>query len=291
MKKIAILGCENSHANEFLKFIKNCKEFNDIEVVGVYSDEKEPCEKLNKDFGVPILSDYTNAVGKIDGLIITARHGDNHYKYMKPYIKSGIPTFIDKPITICEEEALIFMKELKKANVKITGGSSLKQDAFIKQLKEEALNEVNGKTLGGFLRAPLMSASPYGGFYFYAQHLVEMVCEIFGRYPISVTAKNSNGKTEVVFNYKDYSVTGLYVENSYHYYALRTAEKGTSSGVVETREGNDWFYNEFKEFYQLLNGEAQKISYEDFISPVFIMNAIERSIKSGKEEIVREYTL
>ena len=41
MKKIAILGCENSHANNFLKYIKENPEFSEIEVVGVYSDEKE----------------------------------------------------------------------------------------------------------------------------------------------------------------------------------------------------------------------------------------------------------
>ena len=102
MKKIAILGCENSHANTFLKFIKENKEFSDIEVIGVYSKDREASEKLRETFGVAILDDYTDAVGKIDGLVITARHGDDHYKYAKPYIASGIPMFIDKPITINE---------------------------------------------------------------------------------------------------------------------------------------------------------------------------------------------
>ena len=111
MKKIAILGCENSHANNFLKYIRDNSELADIEVVGVYSDEKEPPEKLNAEYGVPIMKDYADAVGKIDGLIITARHGANHYKYAKPYIGSGIPMFIDKPITVSEDEALEFMRE------------------------------------------------------------------------------------------------------------------------------------------------------------------------------------
>ena len=35
MKKIVILGCENSHANQFLNFIRDRQEFSDIEVVGV----------------------------------------------------------------------------------------------------------------------------------------------------------------------------------------------------------------------------------------------------------------
>ena len=113
MKRIAILGCENSHANAFLKFIKEKEEFSDVLVVGVYSNEREAAEKLRDQFGVPVMDSYEEAVGQIDGLIITARHGDNHYTYAKPYIDSGIPMFIDKPIAISEEEAIerkLFMR-------------------------------------------------------------------------------------------------------------------------------------------------------------------------------------
>ena len=97
MKRIAILGCENSHANAFLKFIKEKEEFSDVEVVGVYSDRREAAEKLREQFGVPVLDNYADAVGRLDGLIITARHGDNHYKYAKPYIDSGIPCSSTSP--------------------------------------------------------------------------------------------------------------------------------------------------------------------------------------------------
>ena len=164
MKKIAILGCENSHADSFLKFIRTKEEFSDVEVVGIYSDEAAACEKLSKMFDVPVLENYADAVGKIDGLIITARHGDNHYKYAKPYIESGVPMFIDKPITVKEDEALTFMRELRANGVRVSGGSSLKQDVFVAKLREEALAEENGKTIGGVVRAPFQSENVYGGF-------------------------------------------------------------------------------------------------------------------------------
>ena len=44
------------------------------------------------------------------------------------------------------------------------------------------------------------------------------------------------------------------------------------------------FKIEFDEFYSLLSGGEQKMSYDDFIAPVFVMNAVYRSIASGKEE-------
>lgn len=286
MKRIAILGCENSHANSFLKFIKEKEEFHDVEVVGVYSNDPAASEKLREEFGVPVLSDYTDAIGKIDGLVITARHGDLHYPYARPYIESGIPMFIDKPITIKEAEAAAFMKELKTHSIRISGGSSLKQDTFVMKLKADAEAEVGGKTIGGFVRAPFQSENPYGDFYFYAQHLVEMVLEIFGRFPLSVTAHKNGSQIHVLFHYAEYDAVGLFVDRNYLYYASRMAEKATQSFDIPTDQG--WFYREFKEFYELLDGAPQNTSYEAFISPVFVMNAIERSLESGKEEAIRE---
>ena len=289
MKKIAILGCENSHADSFLKFIRTKEEFSDVEVVGIYSDEAAATTKLSNQFGVPVLSDYADAVGKIDGLIITARHGDNHYKYAKPYIESGIPMFIDKPITVKEDEAVAFMRALRENGVRISGGSSLKQDIYVAKLREEALREENGKTIGGIVRAPYQSENIYGGFYFYAQHLVEMVCEIFGRFPLSVTARKNGGQVHVLFHYENYDCVGVFTDGIYVYYAARMAEKATTGHEIPFDAG--WFYREFKEFYDLLGGEPQGITYEEFISPVFIMNAIERSLASGKEETVGKPTV
>ena len=289
MKRIAILGCENSHANAFLKFIKEKEEFSDVLVVGVYSDERAAAEKLREQFGVPVLETYGEAVGKIDGLIITARHGDNHYKYAKPYIDSRIPMFIDKPITISEDEAIEFMRRLRDSGVRISGGSSLKQDVYVRRLKQDAEDRVGGATIGGLVRAPYQSENAYGGFYFYAQHLVEMVCEIFGRFPLSVTAKQNGKQLHVLFHYGDYDCVGLFCDNNYYYYASRMAESDVQSFVIPSTE--DWFYEEFKEFYGILSGAAQTVAYDEFISPVSIMNAIQRSLSTGTEEPVKRIKL
>ena len=285
MKKIVILGCENSHANHFLEAIK--EEYSDIEVVGIYSNEPEAAKKLNEEFGAPIMNSFDEAVGKVDGVVITARHGDNHYKYAKPYIESGVPMFIDKPITCSGDEAVSFMQELKANGVKIAGGSSLRHAEVIKNLRRYREENAGGETLGGFVKAPIQNKSVYGGFYFYAQHLVEMVLEVFGRYPKSVKAFNSKREDKtVVFRYEDCDVTALYTENSYTYYAVRVATEENSGGAVSL---DGCFAAEFREFYDLLEGNGQIMSYEDFIAPVFVMDAIEESLKSGEEVFIKEY--
>ena len=113
MKKIVILGCENSHADTFLDFIKNDPKYSDVEVLGVHSEDEGAADKLKEKFGVKVLSSYDEAVGKVDGVMITARRGGDHYRFAKPYIASGVPMFIDKPVTISEAEAIAMAKDFE----------------------------------------------------------------------------------------------------------------------------------------------------------------------------------
>ena len=150
MYKVAILGCENSHANAFLDLIVNKKRGVEIEVVGIYSDEEEAARNLQEQFGVQAADSYDAFVGKIDALIITARHGGNHYKYAKPYLESGIPMFIDKPITCSEEDAKNFLEELKAHQVPVSGGSMCVFADHVQQLKKLVAEKDPSEVLGGF---------------------------------------------------------------------------------------------------------------------------------------------
>lgn len=289
MKKIIFLGCENSHTATFLEYIRQDEKYSDIEVLGVYSHEVESAIKVSEKYGVPVMATYDEAVGKVDGVVITARHGERHYLYAKPYMQKGITMFIDKPITISEEEAVEFMRECRDVGVKITGGSCLRFEEWVCQLKADVATEVDGKTLGGFMRTPISLVNPHGGFYFYAQHLVESVQEVFGRYPKSVFAKRTTKAVNVTFNYEDYCVFGLYTDGNYKYYMSRSTVNGEKGKLFTVDENCPCFKVDWDEFYNILSGGEQVATYQDFIQPVFIMNAIVRSMESGREEIVKEY--
>ena len=207
---------------------------------------------------------FDEAVGQVDGVIVTARHGDLHYRFAAPYIAAGAAMFIDKPITISETEAVEFMQKLRESNVRITGGSCCKYIDYIQQLKHEHQNNVSGKTLGGFMRAPVSVDNPYGGFFFYSQHLVEMVLEVYGHHPKSVAAFENNGKITVVFRYPDFDITGMFVVGNFYYYASRYAEQDCSGQQVEVLGTSPCFRAEFEEFYRILLGGEQAQSYEDF---------------------------
>ena len=285
MKKIVMLGCENSHVKTFLTIMKNNPEkYREIEVIGVYSEDAAAMQQVSEAFGVPAMASYDAAVGTADGVVVTARHGGKHYPYAKPYIESGVPMFIDKPITVDEEEAIAFMRECRDAGVRLTGGSCCKYAAEIAEMKEQLKRE---DVRGGLVRAPINMDNPYGGFFFYSQHLVEMLGELFGLYPRSVRATRAENTVSVLFSYERYDVVGLYTEFSNHYFVSVALKDQTLAS--DATIGTDCFTREFDEFCALLSGEEQTTSYDDFIAPVFVLGAIHRSLSSGRAEAVRTY--
>lgn len=286
MYKVAILGCENSHANAFLSAVIEKKIVEDIEFVGVYSDDMEAAQKLHDRFGVYVAQSYDEFVGKIDGLIVTARHGDNHYKYAKPYIESGIPMFIDKPITHSEEDATAFMAELKAHNVPVCGGSMVVFAEGIERLKESLKEEEYGKVWGGFIRVPINKSNPYGNFHFYSQHGVQCMLDVFGMNPKSVQAFEKEGTYTCVVRYDDFDVVLFYAEDYSVYYQAINFQKKFVGEEISLAGCAD---KEFMEFYELLTTGKQKLSYEEIFAPVYVINAIDRAIKSGKEELIVKY--
>lgn len=282
MKNIVMLGCENSHVNTFLTIMKeNPDQYRDVNVIGVFSEDSAAMQQVADTFGVPIMHSYDEAVGIADGIVVTARHGGKHYLYAKPYIASGIPMFIDKPITVDEQEAIAFMRECSQYGVRLTGGSCCKYAKEIADMKAKITPE---EIRGGLVRAPINMDNPYGGFFFYSQHLVEMLGELFGLYPRAVQAYRANNTVKVVFRYESYDVIGLYTEFSYHYFV--SVALGTQTLASDASIGMDCFTREFDEFCKLLRGGEQQQAYGDFIAPVAVLCAIDRSLASGREEVV-----
>ena len=283
MYKVAILGCENTHAEAFMRAVIEDKFADDIEFVGVYSDDEAAMKNLNEKYGVYMMQSYDELVGKIDGLIVTARHGDNHYKYAKPYLASGIPMFIDKPITCSEKDAFELKEELIKNNITVCGGSSVPLAKEVEELKVAINSGEYGAIRGGHVVAPVSLDNPYGGFLFYSQHLAQVVCELFGYNPESVLVKKTDSVLSCVIRYKDFDVTEQYPDKSDIYFAGVMFEKKFLGGTVSL---DGCYVKEFNEFYNILKGGEQKVSYDDFIAPVFLINAIMRSMESGAEEKV-----
>ncbi|MBQ6824806.1 MAG: Gfo/Idh/MocA family oxidoreductase [Clostridia bacterium] len=276
MKKFVILGCENSHADSFLKQMA-AGNFPDLQCVGAYSNEPDAMNRLQEKFGVPPMERPDSMVGQVDGVIVTARNGIYHYEYAKPYIASGVPMFIDKPITCDPAEAVKLVEECRANGVRLCGGSVVVLWSDLLRLKEFA--EANRQSiLGGTVCAPVKMDRIHSGFWFYAQHLVQMLTFLFGT-PAAVTARREGMRVSTLFHYKDFTVAGLYVDANAYHASVITKEESLALNIQPETSA---FCEELRCFERLMQGAPMERTYEELIEPVFIQEAILRSYTENR---------
>lgn len=286
MYNIAILGTENSHAMNFAQLIKGIfpaqygLSMSDFNIVGIYGYDENANKAITEKCGADIyVADSPDEfLGKVDSVIVTARHGDNHLKYAEKYIKAGLPVWIDKPVTCTEEDARKLVSFAENSGSIICGGSmggKVPDTLEMKKLCEDT--EKGGALMGGCVSAPVNMTNPYGDFFFYSQHLIEIMMKVFGYGIKSVYAQGREKTAVAICNYENFDVTANYGGWTYGVSVFK--EKAVFQ--KELNLFSNGTYYELLEYKNMLDSGKMPMSYADFVAPVFVLNAINRSFKSG----------
>ena len=286
MYRIGLVGSENSHARAFAKVFSQDPDFQDLAVTAVCGNEgRDKSEKILEYFpDAVIVESPGEMLPLVDAVMITSRDGIFHYPYAKTFLDAGKPLFVDKPFTVDPAEARKLVALAKEKNIPICGGSSLKccPDTVSFGEKRKALGE---NLRSGFASAPLQPESPYSGFYFYASHLVEMCLAVFGWEPEAVTALQAKNALTAVFHYGEYDAVCSFTPGCNKYFVQLTGD----GNVLEAKEIDlePAYRLEAEEFAQMLRTGVMPYTYQQLTEPVFCMNAIQESCKSGKRVPVR----
>jgi predicted dehydrogenase len=291
MYKAVVLGTENSHALQFARLIngghpsRGGRGYADFRVTGAYGYDGEANRKIQTEGGVEYIAEhYGDFAGKADAVIITARHGDNHFKYAEPYLKSGVPIFVDKPITIDPGEAVKLAEAAKSSGTPLCGGSCCGWVTAVQELRLIVQNPgFIGRIMGGSVGAPVSMKNDYGDFYFYAQHLVQIMLEIFGYDMLSVSAFSREDSVTAVCGYKDYDVTGHFGPEEFS--AVVYGEKKSLYRNIDI--STDGYARQTEIFADMVRTREMPRSYGDFIKPVFVLNALAESMQTGREVSVK----
>ncbi len=214
-------------------------------------------------------------------MICTARHGDHHYDHALPYLKAGIPAFLDKPLTVDLAKAEELIKTAEENGALICGGSGIK---FLDELGTAKRFCAKNEIIGGHVAAPIKMVNPYAGFYFYADHLVEMTTTVFGPHIQSVLAYCSDKEknlVSVIFNYGDFHVTANYCDTTD--YMVRAFSKDRCVDACTVGSVGYIYNHEVREFFEMIQSGIEPEDHETMLRPVKIMHAIEESYRTKKE--------
>ena len=282
--RIGIIGAENSHTIGYGKMFNVEKKFPGVEVKYVWGETDEFASNAAVKGSIPnIIKDPKEMLGKIDALIVDHRHAKYHLEAATPFIKEGIPTFIDKPFCYRVAEGKEFLKLARKHGAPVTSYSSIAHSNSTLDIKNqiESLGKINQIVRYG----PVDMDSKYGGIFFYGVHLLQPLMEMFGEdiEKVRVTRNGQNGIATLV--YKNGLFATLVFKNSS--YGWETFVE-TEEGLIELKsrvEESDPAIN-YTDMVEMFRTGKEPRSHQSILNCVSVLEALEKSVASQNWEEV-----
>ena len=279
---IGIIGAENSHTIKFGKLFNVEKKFPGVEVKYVWGETEEFARKAMENGQIPnMVKDPLEMLGKIDALIVDHRHPKYHLKAAEPFVKAGIPTFIDKPFCYRVEEGKKFLEMARSVGTPITSYSSEAhiESTFDIKKQVETMGEISHVIFGG----PVDLESPYGGVFFYGVHLVQPLMYIFGDdiRKVHVTCSGKNATASMIFG-NGMLATLVFKNLSYSWSRFVETKNGTIELKSRVEESNP--AKNYTDMVEMFRTGKEPRSHESILKCVAVL---EQSAITGNWEDIK----
>jgi len=276
---IGIIGAENSHTIGYGRMFNTDKKFPGMSVKYVWGETEDFARNAAAKGNIPnIVSDPVEMMGKIDALIVDHRHAKYHLEAAAPFVKAGIPTFIDKPFCYRVSEGKEFLAMAREAGTPVSSFSSVRQSdaTFDKKKKMETMGEFNHIVSLG----PADINSQYGGIFFYGVHIIEPLLFLFGE-NINRVLVSKNGKNATAsLAYDDGRLATLIFNNKYSGWETFLDTKDglikLDSDVEEKDPSRS--YMQMVEMFQ--TGKEPR-THQSILAGVAVLQALEESVDTG----------
>jgi predicted dehydrogenase len=280
--RIGIIGAENSHTAGFGKLFNVEKKFPGVEVKYVWGETEEFARIAMEKGNIPhMVKDPSEMMGKIDALIVDHRHAKYHLEAATPFVKEGIPTFIDKPFCYRLEEGKEFLAMASELGTPVTSYSTIAQTAATFDMKQQltSMEEFNQVVRYG----PVDLDSKYGGIFFYGVHLVQPLLFMFGEdvEKVLVSREGTHGSASLVFGSGLYA-TLVFKRASYGWETFVETKNGLvelKSRVQETDPPK-----QYVDMVEMFRTGKEPRSHQSILNGVAVLEALEKSVSSQKWE-------
>lgn len=281
MIRIGIVGSDNSHAIAFSKLCNvpgNIPRVEGAQVVAVFGEEEERTKEVAQEGNIPkIVEKPEDMIGEIDAALVVFRHGGKHRQYAEPFLKAGIPTFVDKPLAVSSSDAKAMLELADSNGTPLTSFSTLRYAGDMLSFKQEAGElEITSAVFSG----PADRESEYGGLPFYGVHIAEMMQALYGPGVRSVSATQHEKNIVATLHYEGGQMGTLNFlgDASYVFHMLAFGKKGW---IGRALDASTCYRDGLEVVLEMVRSGKRPLSNAALMEPVRVLEAIEESLDSG----------
>ena len=279
---IGYVGLDNSHAEHFMKMVNverpaGLPEGRFTHMWGRAPDRsaelRQKCETPN------VAASPEEMVGQVDAVVVGARAGDRHLAEARPFLEAGMTVFVDKPFTndLADAEAIVDLA--KRHGARVTSFSGLRVVPEIVSFKADYA-AIEAEKYGGSINGHADNGNPYGGWYFYAVHSIELLLECFSAQARGeVLAAEIGKQLHVRAALDDGQVVSILLSPAFPPFSLAGYADHKTIQTVLPLGGMQ--VEVTKRVLAFLHG-AEDLSPRDLLAPLKVMEAVRESLKTGK---------
>ena len=286
MLRLGIIGAENSHSYGIGR-VCNLDNKVSLRVTHIWGETPEAAADSAEKGAIPnMVSEWREMFGRVDGVMIDHRDGSYHYEAAQFFVENGVPTFVDKPITrdLTEAKALFSLAE-KVSTPLCTFGLIPLQRSFrrfsarvSKAGSVEAVNTMGHADLNG----------PYGGIFFYGFHQVDAIVELMGTEieSVSLSRNGRNGVATLLFSGGRMATMHFLAEGVEFDWQVCAGNEDLTS---PHRYDESIYLASAQVIHRFIERGEVPWSVSRMLAPIAILEALQRSVRSGVREKVARF--
>lgn len=245
-------------------------------ITHIWTDDPEDAKKVAAASLIPnIVEKPEDVIGQVDAVIIGTDKGFEHVWRTEPFVKAGLPIFVDKPMVDNVEDLKTFIK-WRKAGARILSSSSLRY------CKEYIPYTLSTHELGSLRYINMTMNKSWER---YGIHALEPVFAITG--PGYVSVQNTGGINNNILHLVHKN--GIDVSLALIYDMAGTPMKiaGTADSVTVTMKDSYFsFYTQLDKFVHFLETGEEPFPFDHTIELMEIIIAGIRSREEGGRKVM-----
>ncbi|MFO0937711.1 MAG: Gfo/Idh/MocA family oxidoreductase [Gemmataceae bacterium] len=211
MIRVGIVDCDTSHVVEFTKRfnhigIAETQWVDGVTIVAavpgtsqISPERIKPYVEELKKYKVEIVEKPADLIGKIDAVMIESVDGSVHLERAEPFLKTGMPCYIDKPFACKRADAVAMVELANKHKTPVFSSSSLR---YAPELQKYLADAKHGPINSAMAYGPASEHPRNPGLFHYGIHAAEILFTLMGPGCQSVTAVRTEEFDEAVGTWK-----------------------------------------------------------------------------------------
>ncbi|MER7334082.1 MULTISPECIES: Gfo/Idh/MocA family oxidoreductase [unclassified Micromonospora] len=285
MRRIGIIGTENSHVDHFIRFLNTEQRHPGNRVVALTGGPSDRNTALCETGGIDlVVGEPSDLVGRVDAAIISSRDGRHHRKQAEPLLDAGLPVLVDKPLAASVDDAQAILAAAARGHAPLVSCSALRFVPEVARLTDPA--ERIGRLRQLAVIGPADPDSEWAGLFFYGIHQVELALQLLGDphvepESVSVDLVREGDTTVALTRIADVVVTFTFVTPADDRVPFQVMATGTRGVLTESPTiGPDYNAPALARFIDACDQGRSPVDPRTLLSPIVVMAAITDALTS-----------